>query len=93
MRKSERLRPYFPQIIDADTAAYMLCLSRSAFDDYVSKGILPRADASFGNVKRWRWSTLDSRISELNQDFFTEPETGYSTGNEPDPYIEGLKNG
>ena len=41
MRKADVFRPYRPYIVDAPTAAYLLCMSVSAFHEYVKLGFLP----------------------------------------------------
>jgi hypothetical protein len=87
VRKADVFRPYRPYIVDAPTAAYLLCMSVSAFHEYVRLGFLPKSDADFGNLQRWRWDTLVEHI-ERNKNIDTS-----EMDDDQDPYLEAIKNG
>lgn len=91
MKKRDVNRPYRPLIVDADTAAYLLCMARSTFEKYVELGILPQADFDFGNLKRWRWETIESHI-ERRQAVDRNADIDQS-GEQADPYLRGIRNG
>lgn len=84
MKKHNVSRPYHPLIVDADTAAYLLCTARSTFDKYVELEILPKADFGFGNLKRWRWETIESHIEKRHIEHGAE---------QSDPYLQAIRNG
>jgi predicted DNA-binding transcriptional regulator AlpA len=42
-RKAEVIRPFPPEFVSAETLAYLLDYSRSTVDDYVRRGLLPKA--------------------------------------------------
>lgn len=55
MRKNEKLRPYLPDFVSAETLAYRLDCSVRSIQEYAKSGILPRP-IMIGNLVRWRWT-------------------------------------
>ncbi|SFV32897.1 hypothetical protein [Hyphomicrobium facile] len=88
MKKRNVFRPYIPEIVDADTAAYLLCISRSTYDNYVDLGFLPEADVVFGNLKRWRWSTIVDHITRHPSVALIGADVG-----QVDPYLKAIWDG
>jgi predicted DNA-binding transcriptional regulator AlpA len=64
-RKREIERPYPPEYVSAETAAYLLDCSRTTLDDYVRRGLLPKP-LGVGALTRWRWRDLDAFILAHN---------------------------
>lgn len=59
-RKRDVSRPYPPEMVSAETLAYLLDMSPSTIDDYERQGLLP-APVYIGNAKRWdRQAVLES---------------------------------
>jgi predicted DNA-binding transcriptional regulator AlpA len=92
-RKREIERPYAPDYVSAETLAYRLDYSRSAIDDYVRRGLLPKPLA-VGAQARWRWADVESWIAARNAVAFGGGDNGQShPSGESDPFLEDLKRG
>lgn len=57
-------RPYSPDWLDAEGAAYCLSLPVSTFREYVAAGILPEA-VKIGKHARWSRTALNARLEEI----------------------------
>lgn len=57
-------RPYPPDWLDADEAAYLLCLPVSTFHEYVAGGLLPEG-AKIGKHRRWSRDALNASLASL----------------------------
>lgn len=57
-------RPYPPDWLDEDAAAYLLCLPPSTFREYVAAGILPQG-AKIGKHRRWSRDALNASLASL----------------------------
>jgi predicted DNA-binding transcriptional regulator AlpA len=86
-RKRDVERPYPPEYVSADTLAYLLDYSRSTVDDYVRRGLLPKA-LTVGTNARWHWPTVVTFIEQHNA-VATNPQT--APPSEDDVYLRGAK--
>lgn len=86
-RKRDIARPFPPEYVSAETAAYLLDLSRSTFDDYVRRHLLPQS-VTVGAMPRWRWRDLDSHILAING---LAPDGKSAPPSEPDRFDQGAK--
>lgn len=57
-------RPYPPDWLDDDGAAYLLCLPVSTFREYVAAGVLPDG-VKIGKHRRWARDTLNASLASL----------------------------
>jgi predicted DNA-binding transcriptional regulator AlpA len=89
-RKRDMCRPYPPQFVSAETAAYLLDISRTTFDDYVRRGILPKS-IDVGSLPRWSWNELEAFIHARNG-LASNGTFGAPSGpNEDDRYQRGIE--
>jgi predicted DNA-binding transcriptional regulator AlpA len=58
-------RPYPPDWLDDDAAAYLLCLPVSSFREYVAAGALPRP-VKIGRHSRWSREALNASLAEMS---------------------------
>ena len=87
MRKRDVIRPYPPDFVSAETLAYRLDISRSALDERVDRGDLPRP-YDLGGVPRYFWAEVEMSIRNSNKLANSPRDTALS---ELDPYLEGLE--
>lgn len=59
-------RPYPPDWLDEDGAAYLLTLPPSTFRDYVAAGIIPQG-IKIGRHRRWAREALNAALAMLAQ--------------------------
>jgi hypothetical protein len=59
--KSNIVRPYAPDYVDATTLAYRLCVSESTVEKLEREGKLPPRHDVFG-FRRWKWDEVESLI-------------------------------
>jgi predicted DNA-binding transcriptional regulator AlpA len=85
-RKREISRPYPPEFVSAETAAYLLDCSRTKFDDLVRLGYLPKA-VEVGGLMRWCWEDVRAAVRAMNA-LATEPADAPTS--EPDRFLEGV---
>lgn len=57
-------RPYSPDWLDDEGAAYALCLPVSTFREYVAAGALPRP-VKIGKHTRWSREALNTTLAEM----------------------------
>jgi predicted DNA-binding transcriptional regulator AlpA len=76
-------RTYPPDYASAETLAHRLDCSKSTISGYVRRGLLPKP-LKIGELVRWRWSDVESSISELEADGNTRADTH-------DPYLAGVE--
>lgn len=55
-------RFYPPDWLDADEAAYLLCLPVSSFRQYVNEGVLPKG-VTIGKHRRWSRAMLHDALA------------------------------
>ncbi len=83
MKKTEKSRPYAPDLVDLDTMAYRLCMAARTVQDYVARGWLPKP-VKIGNVNRWHWPDILEMVETLKN----TSERGHD---EPvDEYTQGI---
>ena len=86
-RKAEVIRPFPPEFVSAETLAYLLDYSRSTVDDYVRRGLLPKA-VTVGTNPRWHWPTVVTFIEQHNA-VASHPQS--APPSEDDVYLRGAK--
>ena len=86
-RKVEVIRPFPPEFVSAETLAYLLDYSRSTVDDYVRRGLLPKA-VTVGTNPRWHWPTVVTFIEQHNA-VAASPQS--APPSEDDVYLLGAK--
>ena len=64
MKKTDKSRPYPPDLVDLDTMAYRLCMATRTVHDYVARGWLPKP-VKIGNVNRWHWPDILEMVESL----------------------------
>jgi predicted DNA-binding transcriptional regulator AlpA len=57
------MREVAPVFVNADTAAQLCQVSRDTFDTWVKTGFIPPPAIDHGQVVRWHWPTLESRLA------------------------------
>jgi hypothetical protein len=82
---SERHRPYPPDWLSAEEAAYLLTVAESTFRDYVARGLLPKG-ILIGGSRRWSRHKLNSTLETLE-------ETTLNADGELAAAIQGIGNG
>lgn len=61
MRKNERVRPYPPDFVSAETLAYRLDCSVRSIQEYARAGLIPKP-VTIGNLVRWNWNDVQAWI-------------------------------
>ena len=89
-RKRDIERPYRPELVSAETLAYLLDCSRSTIDDYVDKGLLPKP-VDIGMLKRWWWGDVAAFIRSKNGLANTPDDSPPSE--EDDPILRRMRRG
>ena len=84
-RKRDIQRPFPPEFVSLETLAYLVDFSKSAVDDYVRKGLLPRP-IMIGTQPRWSWS--DVRAFILSQNGLANDDPAAPVSQE-DPFLRG----
>jgi predicted DNA-binding transcriptional regulator AlpA len=57
-------RPYPPDWLDNDAAAYMLSMAPSTFRDFVARGILPEG-IKIGGKRLWSRTSINDALEKL----------------------------
>lgn len=52
-----------PVFVSRKTAAGLMEMSVETFDDWVRQGFLPRAHVQRGQIYRWHWPTLETKLA------------------------------
>lgn len=78
MRHDNDNRPVF---VSRKTAAALLEISVDTFDQWVQSGFVPPAAVNRGQITRWHWPTVETKLSERHTtaeaDVFTLPAGPY----------------
>ena len=61
MPNEEALKPVF---VTRKTAAALMEISADTFDTWVRSGFVPPAQINRGQIVRWHWPTVESRLAE-----------------------------
>lgn len=70
-----------PVFVSRKTAAALLEISSDTFDQWVRSGFVPPPSVSRGQITRWHWPTVESKLSErhnnVESDVFKLPDGPY----------------